>query len=65
MQHFLCINDIKIEWEDAGVTAREPLTITDKCNPVMCAVYAKENGLLNEPGWKQFKKHARNAKTLQ
>ena len=46
--------NIKIEWDVIG-----------KCNPVMCAVYAKENGLLNEPRWKQFKKYARKAKTLQ
>ena len=40
----------KIEWEDAEVTTWEPLTIIAKCNPVTCAVYAKENGLLNDTG---------------
>ena len=43
----------------------EPLTIIGKNDPVTCAVYAKEHGLLNEPGWKQFKKYARKAKMLQ
>ena len=51
-----CYN-VKIEWEDAGVTTWEPLTVIGKCNPVTCAVYAKEHGLLNEPGWKQFKNY--------
>ena len=41
------------------------MTVIGKCNPVTCAVYAKEHGLLNEPGWKQFKKYACKAKTLQ
>ena len=57
--------NVKIEWEGAGVTTWEPLTVIGKCDPVMCAAYAKENGLLNEPGWKQFKKCARKGKTLQ
>ena len=35
------------------------------CDPVTCAVHAKEHGLLNKPGWKQFKKFACEAKTLQ
>ena len=41
------------------------LIVIGKCDPVTCAVYAKEHGLLNEPGWKQFKKYACKAKTLQ
>ena len=59
-----CCN-IKIEWEDAGVATWEPLTVTGKCDPVTCAVCAKQHGPLNEPGWKQFKKCACKAKTLQ
>ena len=58
-------HNVKIEWEDASVTAWEPLTVIGKCNPVTCAVCAKEHGLLNKPGWKQFRKYARKAKTLQ
>ena len=57
--------NIKIKWEDAGVTTWEPLTVIGKCNPVTCTVYAKENGLLNKPGWKQIKKYTSKAKTLQ
>ena len=28
-------------------------------DPVSCAIYAKEKGLLDRPGWKQFKKIAK------
>ena len=58
-----CCCKVKNEWEDAGITTWEPLTVIGKCDPVTCAVYAKENGLLNKPRWKQFKKYARKAKT--
>ena len=33
-------------------------------NPVTCAVYAKEKGLLDLPGWKCFKKLAKKNKKL-
>ena len=59
-----CYN-VKIEWEDAGVTTWEPLTVIGKCDSVTCAAYAKENGLLNKPRWKQFKKYTHKAKMLQ
>jgi hypothetical protein len=36
-----------------------------KYDPVTIAVYAKEHGLLDKPGWKNFKRYARKAKTLQ
>jgi hypothetical protein len=36
--------------------------VTD--DPVVCAVYAKENNLLNTPGWKQFKRITKNAKKM-
>ena len=42
------------EWENGEITSK-PLTIFGKDNPVTCAVYAWENGLLDEPGWKGFK----------
>ena len=57
--------NIQIEWEDAGNATWEPLTIMGKCDPVTCDACAKEHGPLNEPGWKQFKKCACKAKTLQ
>ena len=33
-------------------------------SPVECAKYAKDNGLLDVPGWKRFKKIAKKEKKL-
>ena len=33
----------------------EPLDVIAANDPVTCAIYAKETGLLNEPGWRRFK----------
>jgi hypothetical protein len=38
-------------WENREITS-EPLNIFGKDNPVTCAVYAREHGLLEEEGWK-------------
>jgi hypothetical protein len=46
--------NIMIEWENGEITS-EPLTVIAADDPVTCAIYAKEKGLLNEPGWKRFK----------
>jgi len=40
-----------IEWENGEITS-EPLTLIAADNPVTCAIYAKENGLLDLDGWK-------------
>ena len=53
--------NLLIEWEN-GETTYEPLSIIGKDDPVTCAIYAKEHGLLNLPGWKQFKSIARREK---
>ncbi|KAL7579386.1 hypothetical protein ACA910_014056 [Epithemia clementina (nom. ined.)] len=39
--------NVLVEW-DTGETTYEPLSIIAKDNPVTCAVYAKENNLLDE-----------------
>ena len=52
------IFNILIEWEN-GETTMEPLSIIAKDDPVTCAMYAKDNGLLDTPGWKQFKSLAK------
>jgi hypothetical protein len=39
--------------------------LVGKSDPVTCAQYAKEHGLLGKPGWKRFRKVAKNAKVLQ
>jgi len=50
-----------IEWENGEIIS-EPLTIIAADDPVTCAIYAKENGLLNLDGWKCFKGIARHDK---
>ena len=51
-------------WDDSSLTW-EPLTVVGKTDPVTLAAYAKEHGLLDTPGWKQFRKIARRTKVLQ
>jgi hypothetical protein len=55
--------NIMIEWEN-GEISTEPLQIIAKDDPVTCAIYAKDNGLLDSPGWKQFKSIAKRQNTL-
>ncbi len=46
--------NIMIEWENGEITSK-PLTLIAADDPITCAIYAKENGLLNLDGWKRFK----------
>ena len=55
--------NLLIEWE-TGEQTWEPLSNTIASDPYTCAVYAKEHNLLNTPGWKLLKKHARTARRL-
>ena len=55
--------NVLVNWE-TGESTFEPLSIIAADDPVTCAVYAKENGLLEEDGWKQFKKLARRQTRL-
>jgi hypothetical protein len=50
-----------VEWAN-GETTMEPLQIIAKDDPVTCAIYAKDNGLLDTPGWKHFKSIAKRQK---
>jgi hypothetical protein len=52
-----------IEWENGEITS-EPLNIFGKDDPVTCAVYAHEHGLLEEEGWKRFKGIAKREKKM-
>jgi hypothetical protein len=52
-----------VEWENGEITF-EPLNIFGKDNPVTCAVYACEHGLLEEEGWKRFKGIAKHEKKM-
>ncbi len=45
--------NLQILWENGEITD-EPLTIFGRDAPVECAIYAKENKLLNTSGWKKF-----------
>ena len=42
--------NVLVEWE-TGESTYEPLNVI----AVTCTIYAKEKGLLNEPGWRRFK----------
>ena len=53
--------NVLVEWED-GSTSSVPLGILAADDPVACAIYAKENNLLEKPGWKRFKSIARRHK---
>ena len=55
--------NVRVNWEN-GETTYEPLDIMAKEDPVTCAIYAKDNGLLDTPGWKRFKRIARRQKKL-
>jgi hypothetical protein len=43
--------NVLVEWENGEITS-EPLNILGKDDPVTCAIYAREHGLLEEDGWK-------------
>jgi hypothetical protein len=53
--------DLLIEWENGEIT-KEPLKVIATDDPVTCAIYARENGLLDQPGWKRFWHIAKNEK---
>ena len=43
--------NVLVNWE-TGESTFEPLATIAVDDPVTCAIYAKENGLLEEDGWK-------------
>ena len=55
--------NVLVEWE-TGETTYEPLQLIAQTDPVTCAAYAKRNGLLDLPGWTQFKRIAKRDKVL-
>ena len=55
--------NVRVNWEGSEPTY-EPLKLIAECDPVTCAIYAKKNGLLNLPGWKQFKNLASKQKKI-
>lgn len=55
--------NVMVEWENGEITT-EPLTNIAADDPVTCAVYARENDLLETPGWRRFKRLAKREKKL-
>lgn len=55
--------NVMLEWENAEITA-EPLSVIGKDDPVTCALYARDNDLLELDGWKRFKPIAKRQKKL-
>ena len=55
--------NVMVAWEDGSQTF-EPLHIIAADDPVTCALYAKEQGLLDTPGWKRFKGIAKRDKKM-
>ncbi len=56
--------NVLVLWEDGSKTW-EPLNMLAKDDPVTIANYAKQNDLLETPGWKFLRRIARRAKKLQ
>jgi hypothetical protein len=56
-------NVMGVEWENGEITS-EPLGIIAADDPVTCAIYARENGLLEQPGWKRFRGIAKRQKKM-
>jgi hypothetical protein len=52
------VYNVRVEWEHREIT-NEPMTTIAANDPVTCAIYAKDNNLLDVPGWKRFKSIAR------
>ena len=46
--------NVMIGWENRRIHT-EPLQVIAKDDPVIYAIYKRENDLLDAPGWKQFK----------
>ena len=55
--------NLLIEWENGEMTS-EPLSNMIASDPYTCAIYAKMHDLLNTPGLKLLKRHARTARRL-
>jgi hypothetical protein len=56
--------NLTVLWEDNS-EMYEPLVEMIKDDPVSCAIYAKENDLLDTPGWKSLKRIAKREKKFK
>jgi hypothetical protein len=55
--------NVQVEWENGEITY-EPLNVIAADDPVSCAIYARDHGLLDTPGWKRFKRIAKRQQKL-
>lgn len=55
--------NVLVNWE-TGESTFEPLHVIAADDPVTCAIYAKDNNLLDKEGWKRFKNIAKRQKKL-
>ena len=55
--------NVQIKWSD-GSTTMEPLATIIQDDPVECAKYAAEHGLLDTAGWKKLKPVARQHRMM-
>ncbi len=55
--------NVQVEWENGEITY-EPLRTIAADDPVACAIYARDNNLLDTPGWKRFKRTAMRSKKM-
>ena len=55
--------NVLVEWE-TGESTFEPLNDIAADDPITCAIYAKDNDLLDEDGWRRFKPIARRQQKL-
>ena len=53
--------EVEVDWSD-GPKTWEPLSAMALQDPVTCAKYAKDNDLLEIPGWKRFKSYVKREK---
>ena len=53
--------EILVQWT-TGEETWEPLTWIADQDPMTIAMYAKDQGLLDEPGWKRFRRYIQNEK---
>ena len=56
--------EVLVNWDDGSATW-EPLSVIAKDDPVTVAAYAKDNELLDTPGWKRLRRLARNDKKIK
>ena len=53
--------NVQVKWSD-GTVDWQPLNEFRKDDFMVCALYGKKHGLLDEPGWKGLKKYVKNEK---